>query len=142
MIVPDLNCLVHAYNKQSQWNAKAEAWLTTCMEDTQPFILLPVVLFGFVRITTNPRVFEAPFSIDEIRPIVAEWLARPQVRLVETDPGDIQKALDLLKIAGTAGNLTTDAQIASVALRLDAEVHTTDMDFQRFPGLRWKNPMQ
>ena len=55
-------------------------------------------------------------------------------------PEDAEVALSFLEAAGTAGNLTSDAQIAAVAKRLDAEVHTTDMDFRRFPGVRLANP--
>jgi hypothetical protein len=54
---------------------------------------------------------------------------------------DVESALRLLESAGTAGNLTTDAQIAAVALRLDAEVQTADLDFGRFPGVRFMNPL-
>jgi predicted nucleic acid-binding protein len=54
---------------------------------------------------------------------------------------DVNAALSLLESAGTAGNLTTDAQIAAVALRLDAEVHTADLDFGRFAGVRFINPL-
>jgi predicted nucleic acid-binding protein len=56
-------------------------------------------------------------------------------------PDDVETALGLLESAGTAGNLTTDAQIAAVALRLDAEVHTTDLDFGRFAGVLFSNPL-
>jgi predicted nucleic acid-binding protein len=54
---------------------------------------------------------------------------------------DVAAALDLLRKAGTAANLTSDAQLAAVALRLDAEVHTADLDFGRFRGVRFRNPL-
>jgi predicted nucleic acid-binding protein len=57
-------------------------------------------------------------------------------------PEDVACALGLLEAAGTAGNLTSDAQIAAVALRLDAEVHTADLDFGRFPKVRFLNPLR
>lgn len=91
------------------------------MEAPRPFILLPAVVFAFIRITTNPRVFEEPFTVPETTEIVTDWLARPQVRLADTDRNDVHRALELLKNAGTAGNLSTDAQIASLAMRLGAD---------------------
>jgi toxin-antitoxin system PIN domain toxin len=142
MIVSDLNCLIHAYNTLSPLNTEAIKWLTARMEDPEPFVLLPAVVFGFIRITTNPRIFEEPFTVSETSAIVSDWLSRPQVRLADTDMTDVRKALELLESAGTAGNLTTDAQIAALAMRLNAEVHTTDTDFARFPALRWLNPLQ
>lgn len=56
-------------------------------------------------------------------------------------PDDVESALTLRESAGTAGNLTTDAQIAAVAFRLDAEVHTADLDCGRFGGVRFSNPL-
>ena len=69
------------------------------------------------------------------------WLGRKPVRLHDMLPEDVETALALQEIAGAAGNLTTDAQIASVALRLDAEVHTADLDFGRFGGVRFSNQL-
>lgn len=56
-------------------------------------------------------------------------------------PADVETALGLLESAGTAGNLTADTQIAAVALRLDAEVYSADLDFGRFAGGRFSNPL-
>ena len=53
----------------------------------------------------------------------------------------MERALALLEDLGTAGNLVTDAQIAAIALELDAVVHTSDADVLRFPRLRWFNPI-
>jgi hypothetical protein len=104
-------------------------------------ILLPAVVFGFVRISTHPRIFTSPLSVAEASAHVRSWLGRKQVRLHDMLLDDVNAALSLLESAGTAGNLTTDAQIAAVALRLDAEVHTADLDFGRFAGVRFSNPL-
>lgn len=72
---------------------------------------------------------------------VRSWLARRHVRLHEILVDDVLCALGLLEQAGAAGNLTTNAQIAGIALRLDAEVHTVNLDFGRFPNLRFINPL-
>jgi predicted nucleic acid-binding protein len=61
--------------------------------------------------------------------------------LLDPGPGHVESVLKLLEGLGTAGNLATDAQIAAAALDQDAIVHTTDMDFMRFQGLRWFNPI-
>ncbi len=73
---------------------------------------------------------------------VARWLARPHVSVVDMQPDDVSRALELLAAAGTAGNLTSDAQIAAVALRLNAHVHTADLDFGRFAGVRFTSPLK
>lgn len=141
MIVPDANLLLYAYDESSPFHAKAAAWCGNIMSGRSPVILLPLVAFGFVRIATHPRVFINPLSVAEASAHVRSWLARKQVRLHEMLQEDVESALHLLESAGTAGNLTTDAQIAAVALRLDAEVHTADLDFGRFAGVRFTNPL-
>lgn len=141
MILPDANLLLYACDQSSPFHAKAAAWCEHIMSSPSPVILLPVVVFGFVRISTHPRVFTDPLSVAEASAHVRSWLGRKQVRLHDMLPDDVETALKLLETAGTAGNLTTDAQIAAVALRLDAEVHTADLDFGRFAGVRFKNPL-
>lgn len=141
MILPDANLLLYAYDQSSPFHSKAAAWCEDLMSSPSPVILLPVVVFGFVRISSHPRIFTNPLSVAEASVCVRSWLGRKQVRLHDMLPEDVETALSLLESAGTAGNLTTDAQIAAVALRLDAEVHTADLDFGRFAGVRFRNPL-
>jgi uncharacterized protein len=141
MILPDANLLLYAYDQSSPFHSKAAAWCERIMSETSPVVLLPTVIFGFVRISTHPRIFTDPLSVAEASTHVRSWLSRKQVRLHDMLPDDVKTALSLLESAGTAGNLTTDSQIAAVALRLDAEVHTADLDFGRFAGVRFSNPI-
>ena len=141
MILPDANLLLHAYDQSSPFHARAKAWCERVMSGPAPVILLPAVVFGFVRIATHPRVFHDPLAVHEAAALVRAWLARRHVQLHEMLADDVESALQLLVSAGTAGNLTTDAQIAAVALRLDAEVQTADLDFGRFPRVRFVNPL-
>lgn len=141
MILPDANLLLYAYDQSSPFHEQAGTWCVQVMSGPAPVILLPAVVFGFVRISTHPRVFHEPLTVTEAASHVRSWLARRHVQLHEMLPEDVESALKLLEAAGTAGNLTTDAQIAAVALRLDAEVHTADLDFGRFPGVRFVNPL-
>ena len=142
MIVPDANLLLYAYDESSPFHEPAKAWCEEVMSGPSPLTLLPAVVFGFVRIATHPRVFKDPFSVSEAADHVRSWLAMRHVQLHEMLPEDVACALGLLEAAGTAGNLTSDAQIAAVALRLDAEVHTADLDFGRFPKVRFLNPLR
>lgn len=66
----------------------------------------------------------------------------PGTGLLHNHPGR-QPAhfLDYLALLGTAGNLTTDAQLAALAVEHQAELHSNDSDFARFDGLRWRNPL-
>lgn len=141
MILPDADLLLYSCDESNPSHAKAAAWFERIMNSTQPVILLPPVIFAFVRISTHPRIFTEPLSVSEASTHDRSWLSRRQVRLHDMLPDDVETALGQLESAGTAGNLTSDAHIAAVALRLDAEVHTADLDFGRYAGVRFSNPL-
>jgi len=141
MILPDANLLLYAYDQSSPFHVKSKAWCEKVFSGPAPVILLPAVIFGFVRISTHPRIFQEPLPVSDAASHARSWLARRHVQIHDMLQEDVESALGMLESAGTAGNLTTDAQIASVARRLDAEVHTADLDFGRFPGVRFLNPL-
>lgn len=141
MIVPDVNLLVYAYDSSSPHHAAAAVWWKGCMTGTEDVGLAAVVVFGFVRLCTQARVFHHPLTVAEASQRVESWLARPMVRIIEPSPHHIAEVLGLLGASGAAGNLTTDAQIAALARQEQAILHSNDTDFQRFPGIRWHNPL-
>ena len=141
MIIPDANLLLYAYDAAGPFHANSAAWWSACLSGREPVGLCPAVLFAFVRIGTSPRAFTEPLTVEEAAGHVEAWLQQPAAQLLEVDAEDIRSALGLLRRAGTAGNLTTDAQIAALGLRHRAVVHTADADFARFPGVRWRNPL-
>lgn len=141
MILPDINLLLYAYDAASPFHTKAAGWWQECLSGSEPVGLPPVVVFGFVRLATNARVFTDPMTPTEAAQHVRSWLAQPVVRVLDAQADSIEAVLTVLEKLGTAGNLVTDAQIAALALEYDAELHTNDTDFLRFEGLRWFNPL-
>lgn len=141
MIIPDANLLLYAYDEASPFHARAKCWLSECLSGPEPVGLVAVVLFAFVRVGTSPKVFETPFTIAEATSRVKGWLDASPTELLAVTRADVDQALTWLNEAGSGGNLTTDAQIAAVAKRCRAHVHTADTDFSRFPNVRWKNPI-
>lgn len=141
MIVPDTNLLVYAYDTSSPHHVAAARWWTDCMTGAEEIGLPGVVIFGFLRLVTHARVFQQPMTAAAAAGKVRSWLARPHVRILQPGYSHVESVLRLLESAGTAGNLTTDAQIAAAALQERAVLHTNDTDFQRFPGLQWFNPL-
>lgn len=103
--------------------------------------LAGVALFGFIRIGTNPKAFDRPMSVGQALGLVEAWLARPNVRFLLPGARHIEIAFRLLHTLGAAANLTTDAQLAALAIEYQAELHSNDTDFARFPQLRWINPL-
>jgi len=141
MILPDVNMLVYAYDSSSVHHDAAAGWWKRCMTGNDEVGLASVVLFGFVRICTNPRIFQSPLTVDEASARVESWLSRSQVRIIEPSTQHVRDVIALLRETGTAGNLTTDAQIAALSRQEKAVIHSNDTDFLRFPGIRWHNPL-
>jgi uncharacterized protein len=141
MIIPDVNLLLYAYDSDSPFHAKAAAWWQDCLSGPEPVGIPAVVIFGFIRIGTHPRVFLNPLSPAEAAELVRSWIAQPMAQILDGGSNHLDRVLHLLDAIGTAGNLVTDAQIAAFAIEYEAVLHSADSDFTRFPGLRWKNPL-
>ena len=141
MIVPDVNLLVHAYNSQSRQHEAARAWWEQLMNGTGTVGLSWVVILGFIRIANHPKMLDSPLPVSSACSRVRSWLARPQTMLIH--PGDRHANIlfNFLENVGSAGNLTTDAHLAALAIEHQAELHSTDADMARFRGLRWTNPL-
>jgi len=142
MILPDANLLLYAYDAASPFHSKARKWWEECLSGTETVVLCPLVLAAFVRLATHPRVFEHPLSVEVASGHVLGWLERRVVRTVAVEVQDLRAAFALLCRAGTGGDLTTDAQLAALALRLGATIHSADTDFLRFSGLKVHNPVR
>lgn len=142
MIIPDANLLLYAYDASSPFHNAAAAWWSSCLSGRETIGLSAPVVFAFVRIGTSRRAFDDPLSLGEACDHVESWLRQPVVQLIETDRADVVMSLDLLRTTGGGGNLATDAQLAAMAHRFDAVVHSADSDFARFPALKWRNPLQ
>lgn len=138
----DLNILLYAVNADSAYHQAAKHWLESVMADDETVALPWVVLLGFLRIATNHRIMPRPLTAAEAMDVVDGWLAQPVARLLA--PGDEHWHIlkSLLAESGTAGNLTTDAHLAALAIENGATLYSSDTDFQRFSRLRWLNPLQ
>jgi toxin-antitoxin system PIN domain toxin len=141
MIVPDVNLLVYAYDSKSPFHHPAANWWTQLATSPQTIGLPHVTLFGFLRIMTHPRICSNPMPVSEALDRIKEWLRLPQVQPITPGLRHLEIAFSLLEILGVGGNLTTDVQLAAFAIENQAELHSVDADFNRFPGLRWRNPL-
>lgn len=141
VILPDVNLLLHAYNTESPSHAPARAWWEDCLNGTRPVGLAWAVILGFIRITTHRQVLAHPLPVPTACGHARGWLDQPYAVVIDPGPRHAGILFALLESLGTAGNLTTDAHLAALAIEHQAELHSTDADFVRFPGLRWINPL-
>ena len=141
MKVIDLNLLLYAVNRDSASHERAKEWLEGVLSGEEPVALAWTVLLGFLRLATSPRVFPRPLEADQALELIDGWLALPHVAPLV--PGDEHWRIlrDLIATSGTAGNLTTDAHLAALAIEHGAELCSSDGDFARFRALRWVNPI-
>jgi uncharacterized protein len=141
MIIPDLNVLLHAYNTEAKEHPAAKKWWSGLLTDAAPVGLGWIVVLGFIRIATRRTVFSKPLAVAEAISIVREWLAVPGVEILTPGAGHAEILFRMMEDAGAAGNLTTDAHLAALAIEYRAQIASTDHDFARFPKLRWFNPI-
>ncbi len=142
MILIDANLLLYAYHSKAVQHEPSRVWLEGCLADSQLVRLTWLTVWAFLRISTNPRVFEFPFSIQEAETIVNTWLEHPLIGILE--PGEQHWTIlqTCIEEGQASGPLVMDAVLAAVALEHGAVLHTTDQDFSRFPNLKWVNPLQ
>ena len=142
MIIPDINLLIYAYNDQAPQHLLARRWWEELLNGQTPVGLPWIAISGFIRLMTHPRILVTPLDVPSTLGHVRAWLEQPPVRVVHPGSRFEQLFLGFLARHGTAGNLTTDAQLAALAVEHHAELHSTDHDFARFDGLRWLNPLR
>ena len=131
--------LLAASQRQAPYHAVARQRLEAAFGSGAPVGLAWVALLGFLRLTTNGRVFPVPMPVDEALRIVDGWLSHPGAMVLHPGPRHAALLGALLIGAGTAGNLTTDAHLAAIAIEHGATVASFDRDFSRFAGLRFEH---
>ena len=141
MILVDANVLVYAVDSDSHHHHAARRWLEAALSGSAPVGFAWVVLLAFLRLTTRPGILRKPLPPERAMAFVDEWLAQPNTRAVGPGEGHWVVLRALLKSAGTAGNLTSDAHLAAMALEQGASVCSTDRDFERFPGVERVDPL-
>jgi toxin-antitoxin system PIN domain toxin len=142
MIVPDVNLLVYAYNRDGPHHAQAKAWWEALLNSDEPVGLPWVTSLGFIRLMTHRAVLVTPLEPRRALAHVRSWLARSNVEVLEPGPRHLELLDRLLGDLGAAGKLTTDAHLAALAIEYRCELCSNDTDFARFAGLLWRNPLR
>ena len=140
MTLPDVNVLVYAHREDSPHHGLCRDWLLDTLKGDQAFGLSHAVLAGVVRIVTHPRVFKQPSRLDVALAFVAGLLQQPHAVVIAPGPRHWEIFTQLCRDADARGNLAADAYLAALAIESGCEWITTDGDFARFPGLKWRPP--
>jgi hypothetical protein len=142
MNLVDANLLLYAEDSLSEHHGAARDWWDGQLSSAEPLALCWPVLTAFIRIGTNARLHQRPLSLKEAMAEVQSWLDQPCVRLVT--PTDQHWAIfqQMLRVSHATANLVSDAHLAALAVEHNCVLHSTDMDFARFRGLKWTNPLE
>jgi len=141
LILVDANILLYAEDSLQPRHQQARAWWDDQLSGTGVVCLCWTVLSTFIRIGTNPRVFEHPLSLEQALARVQSWLDQPCTRVVRPTERHWTVFRQVLTDGQAVANLVTDAHLAALAIEHGCELASTDADFARFPKLKWRNPI-
>jgi len=141
LILVDANILLYAEDSLHPRNQQAREWWDGQLSQAGTVCLCWTVLAAFIRIGTNPRVFEHPLSLEQALARVQSWLNQPCTRVVRPTERHWTVFQQMLTDGQAIANLVTDAHLAALAIEHGCELASTDSDFARFPKLKWSNPL-
>ena len=142
MILADVNVLIYAFREASPGHAEYRDWLRNQVSSREAFGCSELVLSGVVRILTHPRVFAPPTPLQPALEFVDALRTQPNAVSISPGPRHWEIFEHLCQAADAKGNLVADAYLAALAIEHGCEWITTDRDYARFPGLRWRHPLQ
>ena len=142
MELADVKVLVYAHREDSAHHAACRTWLEEVINGAESFGVSELVLSGFVRVVTHPKVFTKPSSLADALEFTQQLRSQPNGVPVAPGPRHWEIFAELCVEAGAKGNLVPDAYLAAMAIEAGCEWVSTDRDFSRFKGLRWRHPFQ
>jgi toxin-antitoxin system PIN domain toxin len=141
MLAPDVNVLVYAHRSELPEHAACRRWLEELVDADAAFGLADLVLSGFLRVVTHPRVFNSPTPVGDALAVASSLRGQPNRVPLEPGPRHWATFERLCQESRAKGNLVADAYLAALAIESGCEWVTTDRDYGRFPGLRWRSPL-
>lgn len=141
MVLPDVNILVYAHRSDAPEHATYRDWLVQVIQSDLAYGVCDLVLSGFLRVVTHPRIFDPPSSLNKALAFVEEIRSQPNCVIIQPGPRHWSIFTRLCQQAGVKGNLVPDAYLAALAIESGSEWISSDRDFSRFTGLNWRHPL-
>ncbi|MGA3144275.1 MAG: type II toxin-antitoxin system VapC family toxin [Verrucomicrobiota bacterium] len=136
-----MNLLIYAEDSLSEYHTAARTWWDAQLSGVEPVCLCWPVVKAFIRIGTNPRASRQPLTIKEAIERVQSWLDQPWVKIIQPTENHWTIFQQMLRAGNATANLVSDAYLAALAVEHNCILNSTDSDFARFRGLKWKNPI-
>ncbi len=141
MILVDANVLIYSYDEVSKLHARSREWLSETLAGSTPVAFSWISLMAFVRVTTNRKLFEEPYTTDEAFDVVANWLTAPGSYIVHPGEEHLRIVKQIAKANKLSGADLTDAHLAAIAVEYGMFLATTDRNFPTFDGLKLIDPL-
>jgi len=141
LILLDVNVLVYGHRSDTPNHGRYREWLETTVTSDAAYGVCELVLSGFLRVVTHPRVFRQPSPLESALAFAGG--VRDRSNCVIVTPGNRHWEIfaRLCRETDAKGNLLADAYLAALAIESGSEWITTDRDYARFPDLRWRHPL-
>jgi toxin-antitoxin system PIN domain toxin len=141
MILTDVNVLVYAHRADAPGHSAYQKWLEALINGDQAYGVSALVISGFLRVVTHPRVFNPPSDLASGLAFVNAIRSQPNAVLVAPGPRHWDIFRNLCEATHARGNLIPDAYLAALAIESGSEWITTDHDYSRFQNLKWRHPL-
>jgi toxin-antitoxin system PIN domain toxin len=142
MILTDVNVLVYAHRADASGHPAYREWLEALINGDPAYGFSDLVLGGFLRMVTHPRVFNPPSDLDSAFAFAQTIRSQPNAVPISPGPRHWDIFKQLCEVAGVKGDLVPDAYLAALAIESGCEWVSTDRDYSRFPGLKWRHPLK
>jgi toxin-antitoxin system PIN domain toxin len=141
MSLLDVNVLIAAHRFGSPRHKEYARFVASLATSAGHYSIPAVVRSGFLRIVTNRRIFPVPTPLDSAFEFLDSLLERENH--TEMEPGERHWSLfaALCRKIEAKGNDIPDAYLAALAMEHGTELISADRGFARFPGLKWRHPL-
>jgi toxin-antitoxin system PIN domain toxin len=140
LILCDVNVLIYAFRSDANDHARYKAWLESAINGPSAYGVAPQVLASVVRICTHPRIFNVPSSLDDVFGFSRALLEQPNATIILPGERHWEIFESVCQQSRSTGNIAQDAWFAALAIEFGCEWITTDRDYARFKGLKWRSP--
>ena len=138
----DVNVLVYAYREDSPNHGAYRLWLEGLNRGDETYGITDIVISGFLRIVTHPGIFNPPSDISSAIEFAIQVRNQPNCVQIYPGPRHWPIFTRLCQQVNASGNLVPDAYLAALAIESGSVWVTTDRDYSRFPGLKWRHPLE
>ena len=141
MTLLDVNILVGAHREDAEQHREIRSWLESALREPAGIAVSELALSGCLRVITHPKIFKKPTPLAMALEFLDDFRARDEVHVLGPGPGHWKIFIDLCRRGDARGNLVPDAFHAALAMELGCEWLTLDRSFARFPGLKFRHPL-